>query len=39
MKGGATPERLQEMAKAFAPMSELGMAMFNQFLTQAKKGD
>ena len=39
MKGGATPERLQEMAKTFAPMSELGLAMFNQFVGAAKKGE
>ncbi len=36
MKGGASPERMQEMAKAFAPMSELGLAMFNQFVKAAK---
>ena len=39
MKGGANPERMQEMAKAFSPMSELGLAMFNQFVKAAKTGE
>ncbi len=39
MKGGAAPERMQEMAKAFSPMSELGLAMFNQFLKPGKTAE